>query len=469
MFLRLAIICLLDKSVQLILYEIFHNSITLSTELLQPKGLPNPVHGPKFALMIYNSIMIDTQILIATRFLNQANASKGGHLMSLIYFDCFSGISGDMIIAALLDAGASFEDLSRAIDSLAISARLEHSSGLVQGIRSSSFSVSSAAAPLRHLHDIQSILEASALPASIKSMSQSVFARLAAAEAHVHGLTADEVHFHEIGAVDTIVDVVGTLVCLDSLGIKEAYVSALPWSGGITNMAHGRYPLPAPATAILLEGYPCFFCDAGMELVTPTGAALITSIASPLIEAPDFVPRRIAYGAGQSVRKDGVPNLLRVILADEAQQHGQETVAILETEVDDLNPEVFSHLHHIFQSNPDVLDFFTTPIFMKKNRPGHLISVVAKPDACFHACQLILQETGSLGVRYRLQKRIVLKRYETLLDTPWGEVRIKTANLGDGRIRTKPEYEDCQRIALEYNLPLIEVMSAISRLAGGHS
>lgn len=388
--------------------------------------------------------------------------------MSFLYFDCFSGISGDMIIAALLDAGASFEDLSRAIDGLDISARLEHTTRSVQGIRCSSFSVSSSAAPLRHLHDIQSILEASLLPSPIKSKSLEVFQRLAAAEAHVHGIKPDEVHFHEIGAVDTIVDVVGTLVCLDSLGKHRAYVSALPWSGGMTTMEHGRYPLPAPATAVLLTDYPCFLCDAGMELITPTGAALITAIAAPRIEGLDFVPKRIAYGAGQRVRKDGVPNLLRVILADESQPPGRETVAILETEVDDLNPEIFSHLHGLFQSDPAVLDFFTTPILMKKNRPGHLISVLTKPDACSRLCQVIMRETGSLGVRHRLQKRIALDRQETLLNTPWGEVRLKTADFGDGVTRSKPEYEDCHRIALENNLPLIAVLSAVSRLAGGN-
>ncbi|MEQ8235148.1 MAG: nickel pincer cofactor biosynthesis protein LarC [Syntrophomonadaceae bacterium] len=389
--------------------------------------------------------------------------------MSFLYFDCFSGISGDMIIAALLDAGASFENLSAAIDGLDISAHLEHTTRSVQGIRSSSFSVSSAAAPLRHLRDIQSILEASPLPTSIKSKSLEVFRRLAAAEAQVHGIEPDEVHFHEIGAVDTIVDVVGTFVCMDSLGVKQSYVSALPWSGGITPMEHGRYPLPAPATAILLTDYPCFFSDVGMELITPTGAVLVTSIASPLIDGLDFVPKRIAYGAGNFVRKDGVPNLLRVILADESQQPGQGTIAILETEVDDLSPEIFTHLHDLFQSDPAVLDFFTTPIFMKKNRPGHLISVLTRPAACSRLCQVIMRETGSLGVRYRQQKRIALDRRETLLTTPWGEVRLKTANLGDGTTRSKPEYEDCHRIALEYNLPLIDVLSAVNRLAGGNS
>jgi len=389
--------------------------------------------------------------------------------LSFLYFDCFSGISGDMIIASLLDAGASFEVLSAAIDGLDISARLEHTTRSVQGIRCSSFSVSSAAAPLRHLSDIQSILDASPLPNPIKFKSLEVFRRLAAAEAQVHGITPDKVHFHEIGAVDTIVDVVGTFVCLDCLEINAAYVSALPWSGGMISIEHGRYPLPCPATAILLSDYPCFFSDAGMELITPTGAVLVTSIASPLIEGLDFVPKRIAYGAGKIVRKDGVPNLLRVVLADENKQFGRDSVAILETEVDDLSPEIFSHLHGLFQTDPAVLDFFTTPILMKKNRPGHLISVLTKPDACSRLCQVIMRETGSLGVRYRQQNRITLHRRETLLNTPWGQVRLKTANLGDGVTRSKPEYEDCRRIALEYNLPLIDVLSAVGRLASGNS
>lgn len=386
--------------------------------------------------------------------------------MSFIYFDCFSGISGDMLISALLDCGASFEQLTRMVESLGISAQIKLVPRTIQGIRCSSFEVNATSSPLRHLKDIEAIIEGSSLPALIKENSRAVINRLAAAEASVHGLSPSQVHFHEIGAVDTIVDIVGTFVCLDSLGIKEAYVSPLPWSGGLVSMSHGRYPLPAPATSLLLQGYPCFFSDANMELVTPTGAALITSIAVPLVDPPLFIPQKIAYGAGHNLRGDGVPNLLRVVQAESLSPAAPtESVAILEAEVDDLNPEVFSHLYHIFMAQPAVLDFFTTAIHMKKNRPGVLITLISRPDACNDLASLLLRESGSLGVRYRLQNRYVLPREERSLDTPWGPVRIKIACMPDGSLRCKPEFEDCHALALQHHVPLVEVLAAANCLA----
>ena len=183
--------------------------------------------------------------------------------------------------------------------------------------------------------------------------------------------------------MDTIVDIVGTFLCLESLGIDEVYTSPLPWTTGFIDISHGRYPLPAPATTLLLSGYPCIFSDAGIELVTPTGAALITAIASPRTDDRPFVPSQIAYGAGDYIRPDKIPNLLRVVTANFmfTDQTAAETIAVLETEVDDVNPEIFTHLHQLFTSDPAVLDYFTTPVQMKKNRPGTLITLLARPEA----------------------------------------------------------------------------------------
>ncbi|MDD3364825.1 MAG: nickel pincer cofactor biosynthesis protein LarC [Syntrophomonas sp.] len=386
--------------------------------------------------------------------------------MSFLYFDCFSGVSGDMIIGALLDCGASFEELQLALASLPIAANISYTQKVVKGIRCTSFNVdASASGPIRHLAEIADIIEGSDLSPEIKSQSLTVFNKLAAAEGSVHGVSPANIHFHEIGAVDTIVDVVGTFWCLASLGIKQIYTSALPWSGGFVDISHGRYPLPAPATALLLSGFPCVFSNVGMELVTPTGAALITSIASPLLDPPPFIPNRIAYGAGDYVRKDNVPNLLRLItgvfIAPSLQG---EAVAVLETEVDDLNPEIFSHLYQLFGSHPAVLDFFTTPVYMKKNRPGSLITLITRPDSSEQLVQLLIQESGSLGVRYRLQKRYIASRSERPVDTPWGPVRVKFAHLPRGGMRAKPEFEDCQAIALRQNLPLLEVYSVINAI-----
>lgn len=384
--------------------------------------------------------------------------------MNFLYFDCFSGASGDMIISALLDCGASFEKLDKAIADLSIDAKISRITKTVQGINCTSFKVTAADAPLRHLPHIEKIVAESPLPSDIKRKSLGVFQRLAVAEATVHGVDPALVHFHEIGAVDTMVDIVGTFICLESLGIDEIYCSPLPWSAGFVDISHGRYPLPAPATGLLLSGFPCVFSDAGMELVTPTGAALITAIATPLIDPRPFIPSRIAYGAGAKTRPDKVPNLLRVIKAEFIPARAMESVAILETEVDDLNPEVFTHLHQVFTSHSGVLDFFTTPVQMKKNRPGTLITLLTRPEAAGELARRLMLESGSLGIRYRLQSRYVAQRKESMVQTPWGPVRIKIALLDSDYVRVKPEFDDVQAIAIQNSIPLYQVYTAVNTL-----
>lgn len=390
--------------------------------------------------------------------------------MSFLYLDCFSGISGDMLIAALLDCGASFESLNAAISNLPIAAKVSQKRKVLQGIHCSSFNVHSEGAPLRHLADIERIIADSNLSLNIKCQSLSVFNRLAVAESTVHGSSPEHIHFHEIGAVDTIIDIVGTFLCLESLGIDEVYTSPLPWSAGFIDISHGRYPLPAPATTLLLSGFPCVFSDAGIELVTPTGAALITSIASPWTDNRSFVPSQIAYGSGDYVRKDNVPNLLRVVKADFIfPDNGAEKVAVLETEVDDVNPEIFTHLHHLFTSDPAVLDYFTTPVQMKKNRPGTLITLLTRPEASGQLARRLMLESGSLGVRHRLQSRYTVPRSESQIQTPWGPVRIKIARFGPYSIRIKAEFDDIQTIAIQHNLPIYEVYKAVSTLTAAIS
>ena len=386
--------------------------------------------------------------------------------MNFLYFDCFSGISGDMIIGALLDCGASFEDLRSSLSSLPISVNVFSREKVIQGIRCTSFEVEAENAPVRHLADITDIINASDISVDVKNKSLHVFNKLAAAEASIHGMDPAQIHFHEIGAVDTIVDIAGTFICLELLEVDKAYTSPLPWFGGYIDISHGRYPLPAPATALLLSGFPCVFSGADMELVTPTGAALITSIAAPFIDPLPFIPAQIGYGAGDYIRKDNIPNLLRVIRASfQSPAVKAEAVAILETEVDDLNPEVFSHLHHLFTSHPAVFDYFTTPVQMKKNRPGTLITLVVRPDSEKILSQLLMQETGSLGVRYRLQNRYTAPRYEDQVETPWGPVRVKVAHLTPENVRIKPEFDDCQALAVKHGLPLREVYAVVTSLA----
>lgn len=385
--------------------------------------------------------------------------------MDFLYFDCFSGVSGDMIIGALLDCGASFEKVQQGISSLSVEADITVQKRLVQGISCSLFSVESHAAPIRHLNDILNIINGTTLSLPVKAGSTQVFKKLAMAEAAVHGIDPEEVHFHEIGAVDTIVDIVGTYLCLESLGMPLVYATSVPWPCGFINISHGCYPLPAPATAFLLQGYPCNVVAEQTELVTPTGAALLTSIISSNNKVPAFIPVQIGYGAGQSIRSDGVPNLLRVVRARfPAYALKTDSISILETEVDDLNPEIFSHLHQLFINHPAVLDYYTTAIQMKKNRPGILITLVAAPEAEESLCRLLLQESGSLGIRCRQQTRYVLPRHDENVATPWGPVRVKVAQVPPNEIRIKPEFDDCQAIAIRERIPLLKVYSAINAI-----
>jgi len=385
--------------------------------------------------------------------------------MEILYLDCFSGVSGDMIIGALLDCGANWETLQEGITSLDIGVRIAVNKQIRQGISCSSFTVQADEAPQRNLSSISTIILESPLPAAIKTNSLLVFRKLAAAEAEVHGVHIDDIHFHELGAVDTIVDVVGTFLCLESMGINKVYASSLPWAQGLVDISHGRYPVPAPATALLLQGHPCYAVSTHLELVTPTGAALLTSIASPRADMPPFTPVKIGYGAGVFVRDDSVPNLLRAVRASVSDGNCElDSVAILETEVDDLNPEIFSYLHHVFTKHTDVLDFFTEAIHMKKNRPGTLITLVTRPHAVEELSRILIRETGSLGVRFRLQNRFLAPRREEVLTTPWGPVRIKIARTCFGEVHIKPEFEDCALIAQQEHVSLLSVYARVNEL-----
>lgn len=383
--------------------------------------------------------------------------------MDLIYLDCFSGVSGDMMVGALLDCGADWNHVAAGISSLGLEATVSVHKQIRSGISCSSFVVAAEAAPLRHLGQILAIITAGSLSPAVKTKSIDVFNKIAAAEATVHGIDIEEVHFHEIGAVDTIIDVVSAFLCLESMEIEDVFASSLPWSQGLVDCSHGRFPVPAPATALLLKGYPCYPVAVQMELVTPTGAALLASMAVHQAQLHSFIPVRIGYGAGLLSRDDNVPNLLRAVRAISPESPcSQDDVGIIETEVDDLKPEVFSHLHRILSKHPSVLDHFTTAVFMKKNRPGNLITVLVKPAAIEEVSRLLIRETGTLGVRHRLQKRIIASRREDILETDWGPVRIKISCISPDEVHTKPEFEDCAAIAQRENLPLLKVYEIIS-------
>ena len=377
--------------------------------------------------------------------------------MKVLYLDCFSGISGDMWISSLLDLGLALEELSQYINSLGVSAELQQERCHVSGITAYRFRVQAPGhPPLRHLSDIQQLLNL--LPdEDLRRQANAVFACLAEAEAQVHGVSVNDIHFHEIGAVDTIVDVVGVLFGLRQLNIEAVYASPIPWPKGFVSIDHGIVPLPAPATAKLLCGIPCYGVDIDMELVTPTGAALLKTLVKGFGSLPPCSPVAIGYGAGWRQRSDKIPNMVRAILAEMPGDTYLEPITVLECEIDDMNPEMFTHLFSTLGTNDKVKDFFVTSVQMKKNRPGFLLTLLCEPNYSRLLADWLLANTTSLGVRVYQQQRFILPRTAVTIPSPWGPIRGKKAVLPDGTCRCKPEYEDCARIAEQHNIPLHQV------------
>jgi uncharacterized protein (TIGR00299 family) protein len=385
----------------------------------------------------------------------------------LAFFDCFSSVAGDMLIGSLLDAGASFEVLQHLVDSLGLDVTISTDKRMVSGISSTQFTVQPGQAqPIRHLADITQIIQSAAVSEDLKETAFKIFERLAQAEAQVHGTAPEHIHFHEIGAVDTIIDILGTLVCLHQLQITKIISSPLCWNSGFIDISHGTYPLPAPATALLLKNVPVLGSACRQELVTPTGAAILTTVCHSFGAFPLSTVRAIGYGAGTLARDDGVPNLLRVVVSEDNMEAllPFEQVGVIETEIDDMNPEFFTHLFDLVQVDPGIFDMYTTPVTMKKNRPGFLITVIVQPCEMARVTALLLANTTSLGCRCRLESRYCLERSFSALETPWGSIQIKTAHFPGGEVRMKPEFADCQRIARTHRLPLGEVYAVINQL-----
>lgn len=379
--------------------------------------------------------------------------------------DCFSGISGDMWISSLLDLGLSIQELSQYISCLGLGAELQQERYHISGISACRFRVHAPGnQPMRHLSDIQELLKL--LPdEELRLQANAVISCLAEAEAQVHGVSVDAIHFHEIGAVDTIVDVVGVLFGLRQLDIKSVYASPIPWPKGFITIDHGTVPLPAPATAKLLCGIPCYGVDIDMELVTPTGAALLKTLVNSFGILPHCSPVAIGYGAGWQQRSDRIPNLVRAVLAESpGNSSSLEPIMVLECEIDDMNPEIFTHLFSSLGANEHVKDFYITSVQMKKNRPGFLLTLLCEPNHSRILADWLLMNTTSLGVRIYQQQRLILPRWEETIASPWGPIRCKKALLPDGTFRCKPEYEDCARIAAEYGLPLSQVYCKLAQL-----
>jgi uncharacterized protein (TIGR00299 family) protein len=461
--------------------------------------------------------------------------------MKIAYLECFSGMSGDMFLGALVDAGLSSEFLRNMVDGLNLGARLEISKVNRSGIMSTKVDVyvqgekelpreeffggeehghqhehghshepehdhrhshreahahqhsegptisrTRASAPHEHGHDhahgrgvqeIRQIIAKAAISDHAKKTATAIFEALGVAEAKIHGVDIESVHFHEVGAVDAIVDIVGAAVGAEELGVDEMVCSTLNVGGGTVKCAHGEFPVPAPATVELLKGVPINSSGIQKELVTPTGAAIVEILASRFGDVPAMKVEKSGYGAG-SRDIAGYPNVVRLMVGEAvanenltiktafaskvADHTTAETIIVLEANLDDLNPQVFGYvMDRLLEEG--ALDVFGMPVQMKKNRPGTLLTVLCKPGDADKLAQLMFTETTTLGVRQREEQRRVLARRWESVGTPWGDVRMKIASMNGTVTNYAPEYEDCRKIAAEKQVPLKTVMQEAVR------
>lgn len=377
----------------------------------------------------------------------------------LVYFDCASGASGDMLLGALVDLGLPIEALRDELGKLpvggySLEARRVHRSGL----HATKVDVVIPEAHHHHrgLKDILGLLEKSALEADVKAKAAELFQRLAVAEATVHGTTPDHVHFHEVGAVDSIVDIVGGVIGLHWLKADRFVASALNVGTGTVRMSHGTYPVPPPATAQLVKGVPTYGAGEG-ELLTPTGALLVTGHATSYGHLPLLKPGHIGHGAG-SRDTHGRPNVLRLIVGEE-ESTASETVLVLEAEIDDMSPQLFGPLIERLLGI-GALDAYLTPVQMKKGRPGVLVTVLAPADARAAVEDVLFRETTTLGVRWQEWNRSVLERERVAVATPYGLIAVKLGKRGGDVLNVQPEFDDCQKAASACGVAVKEVWAA---------
>jgi uncharacterized protein (TIGR00299 family) protein len=388
--------------------------------------------------------------------------------MRIAYFDCFSGASGDMILGAFLDAGLDLDSLRSDLAALGVGGyAIDARQVRKQGFAATEFEVridSSAEKPHRHLKHIREIVDRSRLSAPVRRRAMDIFARLAEAEADAHGTTIEKVHFHEVGAIDSIVDIVGACLALERLGIDEVYCSAIPTGSGVVQCEHGVMPVPAPATARLLKGVPLAACDEPSELTTPTGAAILTTVSRSFGPAPAMVIDRIGVGAG---KREGQtrPNILHVLVGESAVSTDEETdeVIVLEANLDDATGEMVGNVFDLLFA-AGALDVYSTPIYMKKNRPAMLLTVLAPPALRETMEGIVFAETTTFGVRGHLASRRKLVRTFETVETGHGPVRIKIGQRHGKVVTASPEFEDCREAARRASMPLKEVMDLAMRI-----
>ncbi len=395
--------------------------------------------------------------------------------LTLLYFDCFSGASGDMIVGALLDAGLPLDDLRGALGTLAVDRESVWTERVTRaGITATKFHVRGETHEKKHGHDhphhhhshrtlpeISKLIDSSALSAAGKERAKDLFAKSGEAEAAIHGTSMDKVHLHEVGALDSIIDIVGTVYALETLGVERIVSSPLNVGSGTVRTEHGLYPIPAPATARLLQGAPMYAGPQAAELVTPTGALLVTSYAESFGAVPAMRVSAIGYGAGSRDLPD-TPNVLRVLLGDVDSTAPSHAVTVIEADIDDMNPQIFGALMDRLLAE-GALDVFYTSIQMKKNRPGTLLTIIAAPEARERLTSIVFRETTTIGVRYREMTRECLDREKVTVETPLGPVRFKIARRNGEMLNASPEFDDCARIATATGTPLKDVQALANK------
>jgi uncharacterized protein (TIGR00299 family) protein len=383
--------------------------------------------------------------------------------LKIAYFDCFSGISGDMCLGALLAAGMPLGRVRQGLKGLPLGGyTLAAKEVRRSGIRATSVETRVAGpqnGKIRRYRDIKGLIGKSSLSPWVKGKGLEIFRSLFEAEAAVHGVPYERAHLHELGAVDCVVDVMGALICLEGLGVEKVFSSAVNLGSGETDTAHGTYPVPAPATAELLRGIPVYSSSTPHELTTPTGAAILKGVSSGFGGIPAMSLCSLGTGAGgRDIR--GRPNVLRVLIGE--QRDAPEEVILVEANIDDMNPQVYEHaMERLFKGG--ALDVYLTQIVMKKGRPAVKLTAICTEKDKQAVIDTVLRETTTLGVRLSRAERVVLERTVREVDTEYGTIRVKEARLGDGTLRRTPEYDDCRRAAKGHGVPLLEVLRECSR------
>ncbi|MGH9745662.1 MAG: nickel pincer cofactor biosynthesis protein LarC [Candidatus Acidiferrales bacterium] len=382
------------------------------------------------------------------------------------YFDCFSGISGDMVLGALVDAGADLRQIESELRKLG----LENWSISAEKVKRGAIFATHVKVATQEDHHHRGLsvilkrIEDARLAPRAAERARRIFERLAAAEAKVHNIDVEKVHFHEVGAVDSIVDIVGSAIGFELLGIDEFSCSQMDVGGGQVKTAHGLLPVPAPATAELLRGAPTYSSGIERELVTPTGAAIATTLATRYAEIPAMTLRAIGYGAGSADLKEKA-NVFRILIGERTESEKGERwdspVTVIETNLDDMSPQIYGYFAERALA-AGALDVFSTPVQMKKNRPGQLVTILSEPENVTRLVDLIFAETTTIGVRTYEVRRKTLDRELVPVETPLGAVRMKVSRMNGTILNATPEYEDCKRIAAERGVPLKQVIATAS-------